>query len=111
MKVEEVRQGTVLVLKPVGAIIEDDMEVFRRAVDEQLSNGNTRLVLDFSEVPFIDSQGLEALLDLSDQAQMFGGGIRIANCSEISRDILVATRMIGKIQVFDEVPEARKSFL
>jgi anti-anti-sigma factor len=111
MKIDQTRQGTVMVLKPNAALVEEDLAQFQQAADEQLSAGSVRLVFDFAEMPFIASEGLEALLDLSERAARLGGGIRIASPCEITRDILVATRLAARIEVFGEIAAARKSFL
>ncbi len=100
-----------MVLKPDAALVEDDTERFRKAVMEQYANGNLQVVIDLTDVPFIDSEGLEALLDLAEHAHVGGGGLRIACLCDISRDILIATRMGNVIQVYDDISEARKSLM
>jgi len=98
-----------MVLKPDAALVQDDTKRFRKAVEEHYTNGNLRVVIDLADVPFIDSEGLEALLDLAEHAHVAGGGLRIASPCDISSDILVATRIGSRIQVYSDVSEARKS--
>lgn len=100
-----------MVLQPDSALVEDGLEQFQQVVAEHISGGNVRLVIDFSEVPFIDSAGLEALLDSMEKAVACGGGLRIAAPSDISKDIFIATRLGSRILIFDDVGEARKSFM
>ena len=100
-----------MVLKPDAALVEDDTERFRKAVMEQYASGNLHVVIDLADVPFIDSGGLEALLDLAEHAHGAGGGLRIACLCDISRDIFIATRIRNFIQVYGDISEARKSLM
>ena len=111
MIIEEIRHGTVMVLKLTGALVEDDLNDLATSVKDQLSAGASRLILDLSDVPFIDSAGLECLLETVEEAEKHGGGIKIACATEITRDILIATRLAGRIEGFADVALARKSFM
>jgi len=111
MKIEQSQQGTVTVIAPIGAVIDEDRVQLEALLDEQMSRGRVKIVLDLNAVPFIESEGLEILLDASERAASKGGGIRIANPSDIVRDIMVATRLGNKIELHAELNEARRSLL
>ena len=111
MKIEQSQQGTIAVLVPHGAIIDDDREKFSEAISKSIEGGRAKIIIDMSNVPFVESQGLEMLLDSAESASFHGGGIRIMNPSDIVRDILTATRLTSKIELHNDMLEARRSLL
>ena len=111
MKIEQIQHGTVLVLVPDAALIEEESEEFLRRVRECFQAGNVKIVLQLNNVPFIDSVGLEALLVLYGEAMAFGGELKISAPTDIGRDILKATRLDNVIEVHGSTPDARRSFV
>lgn len=111
MKIEQSQQGTVTVLTPVGALVDDEREQFEEVLEKLLSGGRVKVIIDMNSVPFVESKGLEMLLDASERAVSRGGGIRITNPSDIVRDILLATRLNAKIELHQELADARRSLL
>ena len=84
---------------------------FKETMQALVGPTATRVVFDLQGVKFIDSSGLEALLDATENAEQAGGGVRIVNAPEITHDILIATRLSTRIELHNDVPLARKSFL
>ena len=105
MKIEKIQHGTVLVLVPDGALIEEDAPEFAERVRECLRAGSVRVIIQ------MDSVGLETLLALYGEALALGGELKISAPTEIGRDILKATRLDHVIEVHDATPEARKTFV
>ncbi|MCD6377275.1 MAG: STAS domain-containing protein [Planctomycetes bacterium] len=67
------------------------------------------LVLDLKAVPFIDSAGLEYLLDLRDRISERLGEIKLVNVDENVSKILEITRLDGAFEQFDNITEAVRS--
>jgi len=111
MKIEQSQQGTVLVLTPFGALVDSDSTQLGDLLRKHLDKGNVRIIVDMNAVPFIESDGLEKLLNVSEDAIACGGGLRIVNPSDIVRDILLATRLNTKIEMHRELADARRSLL
>ena len=111
MKIEHIQQGTVVVLVPDAALIEEEAQEFAVRVRECFQAGNVKIVLQMNNVPFIDSAGLETLLALYGEAMALGGELKISAPTEIGRDILKATRLDNVIEVHDSTPDARRSFV
>ncbi|HUS58776.1 MAG TPA: STAS domain-containing protein [Planctomycetota bacterium] len=111
MKIEQSQQGTVAVLVPVGALIDDDRVQFAELLKKHIEKGNVKMVVDMNSVPFVESEGLEMLLDISEAAAEAGGGLRILNPSDIVKDILLCTRLVSKLEVYHELSDARRSLL
>jgi anti-anti-sigma factor len=103
--------GSITILSPRGAIAQDDVEAFARAVEDQRNRTNGRLVLDFSQVSFLDSRGIESLWDFADRQREAGHTVRIAAVPELCREILELTDIAGQLDLFDSTESAVRSFL
>ena len=76
----------------------------RTAIDEAASEGKSKLVLDMSEVPFMDSSGLASLVGA--QKALPGDVRMIVICPENLRRIFQATRLDSILTVVSTLPEA-----
>ncbi len=111
MKIEQIQHGTVLVLVPDAALIEEEAEDFAVRVRDCFQAGNVKIVLQMNNVPFIDSAGLETLLALYGEAMALGGELKISAPTEIGRDIFKATRLDNVVEIHESTPDARRSFV
>ncbi len=109
MDITKSQQGTSTNMTVHGAVVEEELERFDNAISECLSLGTPKIVLELSEVPFIDSAGLEMLLDLVSRVGKVGGEIRLAALNEVCREIFCATRMDNFFQLFEDTSSALRS--
>ncbi len=65
-----------------------------------------RVILDFRDTTLMDSEMLELLLDVSDVLLERGGTLKLVNLSSICRDIVDATRLSGRLSVYDNLGSA-----
>jgi len=77
---------------------------FRSALDEAAQDGKPRLIVDMSEVPFMDSSGLAALIGAQkayrDQTRL------IVVCPQNLQRIFQVTRLDSIVSVVGSLPEA-----
>ena len=111
MNIERQKHGAVTVLKPVGPVTQDDADQLRRDLLEAREKSLGRLVLDAGAVTFIDSRGLEALLDLHDELARSGQALKLCRLNEITREVLELTDLASSFELFDTVNSAVRSFL
>jgi anti-sigma B factor antagonist len=76
---------------------------FRAALDEAAQDGKTRLIVDMSEVPFMDSSGLAALIGAQ---KAFRETRVIVVCPDNLRRIFEVTRLDSIVSVVSTLPEA-----
>jgi anti-anti-sigma factor len=69
------------------------------------------VVLDIDNTESFDSRGLEALLHAERSLLELGGGLKIATTNRSNRNILHITRLDQRLEVFDSVIDAVKSFV
>ena len=81
------------VIKPEGRLTAPNVPPLRKALDELLSTGTSRVVIDLSATDFIDSSGLGALIGGLKAARLASGDLRIAGVTEPVRRVLKLTNL------------------
>jgi anti-sigma B factor antagonist len=76
------------------------------AVDEQLRDARTRLVIDLSGVEFIDSSGLSLLLNAQRRIQRAGGALAVVTPPERVRRVFEMTRLDRAFRLCETRDEA-----
>jgi len=69
MQVTANKEGAVTVLKPTGAITAGELNELEQQLDNSYRNWTKRIVVNLSEVAYIDSAGLEMLLKFQRQLE------------------------------------------
>jgi anti-sigma B factor antagonist len=77
---------------------------FRSALDEAAQDGKERLIVDMSEVPFMDSSGLAALIGA--QKALRAHTRVVVVCPENLRRIFEVTRLDSVVSIVASLPEA-----
>ena len=70
-----------------------NLKIADAQIQEAIRGGATRLVLDMSGVPYMDSAGLGALVMTHGLAKAQGGAVRLAGASERVATLLTMTSM------------------
>jgi anti-anti-sigma factor len=71
-------------------------------------SGIDKLILDLSDVPWINSAGIGALIASFVSFKKANGVIRFANPSSKVKDVLAITKLITVLEVYDSVDSAQK---
>lgn len=112
MHIETNRHGAVTVVRPDGPVInEEDAAILRSESFTVLGNTLGRFVLDASEMTFVDSFGLEALVDITTEVGAGGQSLKLCGISDTLREILSITGLTTRFQQFEDVQTAVRSFL
>ena len=98
-------------LKPVGPLMAGDAEQFKNSALQQAAKSLGRLVVDASAVPFLDSLGIECLIDLSDA--LFGGGraLKLCGANETVKEALDLAGYAASFEFIDDLNTGVRSFL
>jgi anti-sigma B factor antagonist len=103
--------GGVTVLGLSGRVtLGDESSHLRNTIKELLRQGKKRLVLDLSQVTYIDSAGLGTLVAAYTSARNEGGDIRLASITSRFDELLNITKLVTIFSVHDSVEDAVKSF-
>lgn len=109
MKINYQDQGPVTVFSVKGELSIDEADRFRREALQRLEDNVRDFVLDFEQLDFIDSRGLETLLWLQDRCAEMLGQVRIAACPNHVRKVLEITRLSARFECHDDIDAALRS--
>jgi len=104
---EEHEQLVVVTVR--GELVRDELDQFRSETEGRLDQNARDFVLDLSKTEFVDSQGLEALLQLQARCAEQLGQVRLASCHDNVQQILEVTRLNRRFDQHETVDEAIKS--
>jgi len=112
VRIEQQKHGAVTVLRPRGPINnEGDANLLSEVGFELLGKTLGRFVLDASDMPFVDSNGLEALVTLTNELDAGGRSLCLCGAGETLREILNLTEQASLFSLHEDVPSAVRSFL
>jgi len=111
VKIREHQKGAVTVLKPDGPLTEADAEALRSRLMEALREKLGRIVLDASAVPYVDSKGLEMLVDVTQEMSRGGQALKLCSVNETVRQVLELTGVSSQFEHFEDTNSAVRSFL
>jgi anti-anti-sigma factor len=112
MKVTSNSQGNILILTPKGRIDHASADAFSAALSTYLANcksGEKPLILDFSQIEYVSSIGLRALMLAARQVKTQGGQITIAASTPMVREVFEVCRFNLVFPLFDSVDAALTS--
>ncbi len=94
------KSGVKIFLIPDFAFIGENMASLDEEVRNCLDRNDLRLVIDCELVPYIDSAGLEKLLEYYNQIRKKGGSLEIFNPNPLCNEILNITRITDYIDIY-----------
>jgi len=97
MKIDEEKQGEVLVVVPSGRIDSVSSTELERTLTSHLGSGERRLVVDLGQVEYISSAGLRVLLMAAKKLQDGSGGLVLCAMPESVRLVF---ELAGFVPIF-----------
>jgi len=110
MRIQTQDYNNIMVVELQGEFDGDYIGLFQDTVIDIIAAKKAGVVLDMSNIGFIDSQGLEQLLWARDYCNENKCGIRLAGLDENCSKILEITRLENEFDRYAELSEAVKSF-
>ncbi|HTQ57576.1 MAG TPA: STAS domain-containing protein [Bryobacteraceae bacterium] len=101
----EIRDG-VGYLRLEGRFVTGSDAELASAQEYLRKNGVNRAVIDFRDVPYIDSTGLAFVVELHKSLVCRGGQLLLANANQRVREVLEMTRIDGVIPTFAHTEDA-----
>ena len=90
--------------------IGEAVDEFRRAVEELLNSGDSRLVISIGEVGMIDSSGIGVLVRSLTTAKQKGGSLKLVNPSKLALQTLKIVGLINLFEIFNDEESAVESY-
>ena len=110
MKIKTQDYNDVTVVELQGELDGDSIKMLRKNITDIVARQRVGIVLDMSEMGFIDSEGLEQLLWVRDYCSENNCQLRLAGLDENCAKILEITRLENEFDRYTELAEAVKSF-
>jgi anti-sigma B factor antagonist len=103
--------GHVTIMSVQGDLVIGEPEAtFKRTVTRLLEEGKVNLLVDLSEVGFLDSSGLGALVRAMTNSQKEGGQTKLLNAGPQVRRLLEMTKLDSVFEIHDNLERAVSSF-
>ena len=109
---EKIHQvNNVLVIALSGRItVGDGSVVLRDRIRKELAEGRKHILLDLSEVSYIDSSGLGELISAFTSMKRSGGELKLLNLTRKVRDLMEIVKLYTVFDIYDDEGFALASF-
>ena len=84
--------------------------ILRESIDELLAEDWKKILLDLSEVSFVDSAGIGELVSGLRTAKRFGASLKIMNVNERVQSTLYIARLLPIFEIYDDEAKALADF-
>ncbi len=111
MDIDELKQGAVSVLRPRGPLLEPEADAFAARLRGAIAASLGRVVLDASAMAFVDSKGLETLVEIAEELGDSGLSLRMCNVNETLREVFDLTGTADLFESHEDATAAVRSFL
>jgi anti-sigma B factor antagonist len=102
--------GNVIILDMQGRLVLDEVEFFRRRVDELLRQNRLQIVLNLKDVTYIDSAGVGMMVGKYLSVRRLGGDIKLLHLSPRSYRVMTITKLLTVFEAFDSEDQAIAAF-
>jgi len=99
------------VVKPMGPVIAGELAELENELLKLTRNWTKRVVINLTDVPFIDSAGLELMLRYQMQLNSHGLKLKLSSLNEMTQKIFDLTQLSKNFEMFPDTSTAVRSFL
>lgn len=111
MKIGKRKKGDVTILDLKGKIlIGEGIDELRESINNVIKADEKKLLLNFDQVPYLDSTGLGEVVRSYTSLKKEGGLVKIINLTQKVKDLLSVTKLITVFETFEDEDEAVNSF-
>jgi anti-sigma B factor antagonist len=111
LRIEQRQSAGVLIFQLRGRLVaEDGATLFRDKVTAALDGGAKDLLIDLSQVDYIDSGGVGSLVAMFTRTGRRGGRLKLLCPSARACHVLEITGLLHVFDVFEDEPAALQSF-
>ncbi len=101
----------VTVIDAVGRItLGEGASTFRDTIRDLAQGGHKKVLLNLSEISYIDSSGIGELVSGFTTVTNHGGNLKLLGLSKRVKDLLQITKLYTVFEVYDDEAEAVRSF-
>ncbi len=101
---------TVTILDLKGNLIMGAEDELINVINQAVTDGQTHLLVNMAEVPFIDSSGIGGLIKAFSRVKGEGGKLKLLNPTHNARQLLSITGLLSVFETFNDEATALSSF-
>ncbi len=111
MTITERKNGDVTILDVEGKILlgEGDVQLNKK-ISDLISRKETRILLNLTNVPYMDSGGLGEVVRSYTTVKREGGELKLSGVTSRIKDLMTITKLHTVFDIFDSEDEAVASF-
>jgi anti-sigma B factor antagonist len=110
LEITESLSEDVVVLKLKGRLAAGESGSVREKINELSAAGRLKIVMDLSDVDYIDSTGLGGLVICYTSLKKQGGALKLVNLNKRNVELLLLTKLHTVFEVFTDTQDAVNSF-
>ncbi len=111
MKLSDREQNGVVILEPKGKIMGGpDASLLHDKLHEVMEAGKRKVVIDLSQVEWMNSTGLGILISTFTTLRNNDGELKLANVTDKIQSLLTITKLVTVFDTYDSVAEAVQAF-
>ena len=108
VEIRQMRQGDLVVLKPIGRLDAVTAETFQAMLLAAVTAAPADVVVDFADVEYISSAGLRALMEAA-KLKSRGSRVAVAALNASVRETFAISRFVHVLPIFEQVADAAGS--
>ena len=110
MEIEQRVEGSVTIVSPHQKLDTGTAPMAGQTFSDLMNHGAQRIVVDFSDVPYITSAGLRVLLATAKQLRAKGGELRVCALNEAVQEVFEISGFNTLLPVFASPADAVREF-
>jgi anti-sigma B factor antagonist len=111
MKVKQEESGEVVILRLGGKLMGGpDADSFQSTVKDLVGQGKTKILVDLSEISWVNSTGLGILISGYTTLKNAGGTLKLVGVNKRINQIFMVTKLHTIFEAFEEESAAVQSF-
>jgi len=111
MNIKEKKQADVVIFSVSGEIDITTSPDLRKVFDRLIKEKTPKIVLNLSEVNYIDSSGLATLVESLQRLKGHGGKLKLTNLSGKVKSLFEITKLERLFEIFPEEEKAVEAFV
>ncbi|MCH8218318.1 MAG: STAS domain-containing protein [Planctomycetes bacterium] len=111
MEIKIEQRCAVTLVRPEGPLTSAEAETLKSTMLELIEENLGRVVLDASEIAYVDSRGLETLVEVTQELAPGGKALKLCAVNETLQQVLDLTDLASQFEQFEDANSAIRSFL
>lgn len=111
MEISEHRHNGITAFSLVGKLEFTSSSRLKEKVQAALSEGRVKIILDLTQVDFVNSSGLGTLISILKQVRQSGGRLMLSGLAPVVKEIFEITQLEQVFEIYPSEAAARAQLL